>query len=160
MADHKQFFDGVFSVATSLTHWLNTGEEEDHNEAQIIKHSAYYDETEFSKLLNKKAGLTILSVNIQCLNAKFDDLEYFIDRVNITNPISVICLQECWLKDNDNVSMFNLTDYNLVSQPRSCCDHGGLMVYVHNQFKCTPINNKIMKEATGWEYLCVEIFHQ
>ena len=56
--------------------------------------------------------------------------------------------------------MFNLTDYNLVSQPRSCCGHGGLMVYVHNQFKCTPINNKIMKKATGWEYLCVEISHQ
>ena len=56
--------------------------------------------------------------------------------------------------------MFNLTDYNLVSQPRSCCGHGGLMVYVHNQFKCTPINNKIMKKATDWEYLCVEISHK
>ena len=106
--------------ATSLTHLLDTGEEEDHKEAQINKHSGYYGDTEFSKLLNKKAGLTILSINIQCVNAKFDDLESFIDRVNITNPISVICLQECWLKDNDNVSMFNLTDYNLVSQPRSC----------------------------------------
>ena len=29
------------------------------------------------------------------------------------------------------------------------------MVYVHNQFKCTPINNKIMKKATGWEHICV-----
>ena len=95
MAQHNQFLDGVFSEATSLTHLLDTGEKEDHNEAQIIKHSAYYGETEFSKLLNKKAGLTILSVNIQCVNAKFDDLESFIDRVNITNPISVICLQEC-----------------------------------------------------------------
>ena len=56
--------------------------------------------------------------------------------------------------------MFNLTDYNLVSQPRSCCGHGGLMVYVHNQFKCTPINNNITKKATDWEYLCVEISHK
>ena len=56
--------------------------------------------------------------------------------------------------------MFNQTDYNLVSQPRSYCGHGGLMVYVHKQIKCTPINNKIMKKATGWEYLCVEISHQ
>ena len=92
MAQHNQFLDGVFSEATSLTHLLDTGEKEDHNEVQIIKHSAYYSETEFSKLLNKKAGLTILSVNIQRVNAKFDDLESFIDRVNITNPISVICL--------------------------------------------------------------------
>ena len=150
MAQHNQFLDGVFSEATSLTHLLDTGEKEDHNEAQIIKHSAYYGETEFSKLLNKKAGLTIISVSIQCVNAKFDDLESFIDGVNITNPISVICLQECWLKDNNNVSMFNLTDYNLVSQPRSCCGHGGLMVYVHNQFKCTPINSRLRKrQLTG-----------
>ena len=41
------------------------------------------------------------------------------------------------IKDNDNVSMFNLTDYNLVSQPRTCCGHRRLMVYGHNQFKCT-----------------------
>ena len=47
MAQHNQFLDGVFSEATSLTHLLDTGEKEDHNEAQIIKHSAYYGETEF-----------------------------------------------------------------------------------------------------------------
>ena len=149
-----------FSEATSLTHLLETNGEEHYNEAQIIKHSAYCGETELSKLLNKKAGLTILSVNIQCVSTQFHDLESFINRVNLSNPISVICLQECWLKDTDNVSMFNLTDYNLVSLPRTCCGHGGLMIYVHNQFQCTTINHKIMKKATDWEYLCVEISHQ
>ena len=74
--------------------------------------------------------------------------------MNITNSISVICLQECWLKETDNISMFNLTDYNLVPLPRSCCGHGGLMIYVHNQFKCTPINHNINI------YLCVEISHK
>ena len=160
MTQHNQFLDGVFSEATSLTHLLDTNGEEHYNEAQIIKHSAYYGETEFSKLLNKKAGFTILSVNIQCVNTKFDDIQSFVNRVNLTNPISVICLQEYWLKDTDNVSMFNLTDYNLVSLPRTCCGHGGLMIFVHNQFQCTTINHKIMKKATDWEYLCVEVSHQ
>ena len=59
MAQHNQFLDGVFSESTSLTQLLDTVEKEDHNEAQIIKHSAYYGKTEFSKFLNKKAGLTI-----------------------------------------------------------------------------------------------------
>ena len=121
MTQHNQFLDGVFSEATSLTHLLDTNGEEHYNEAQIIKHSAYYGKTEFSKLLNKKAGLTILSVNIQCVSTKFDDLQSFINRGNLTNPISVICLPECWLKDTDNVSMFNLTDYNLVSLLRDLC---------------------------------------
>ena len=63
-------------------------------------------------------------------------------------------------KRYDNVSMFNLTDYNLVSLPKTCCGHGGLMIYVHNQFQCTTINHKIMKKTTDLEYLCVEVSHQ
>ena len=62
MTQHNQFLDGVFSEAISLTHMQDTNGEEHYNEAQIIKHSAYYGETEICKLLNKKAGLTILSV--------------------------------------------------------------------------------------------------
>ena len=160
MTQHNQFLDGVFSATTSLTHLLDTNDKEHDNEAQIIKHSAYYGETKFFKLLSKKADLTILSVNIQCINTKFDDFESFINIMNLTNSISVICLQECWLKETDNISMFNLTDYNLVSLPRSWCGHDGLMIYLHNQFKCTPINHNIIKKATDWEYLCVEISHQ
>ena len=87
MTQYNQFLDSVFSKAPSLRHLLDTNGEEYYNEAQIIKHSAYYGETEFSKLLNKKAGLTILSVNIQCVNTKFDDLQSFINMVNLTNPI-------------------------------------------------------------------------
>ena len=82
-------------------------------EAQIIKYLAYYGETEFSKLLSKKAGLTILSVNIQYINTKFNDFESVVNRMNLTNSISVICLQECWIKETDNISMLNLTDYSL-----------------------------------------------
>ena len=78
MTQHNQFLDGVFSEATSLTHLLDTNGEEHYNEAQIIKHSAYYGETKFSNLLKKKAGLTILRVNIQCVNTKLDDLESLI----------------------------------------------------------------------------------
>ena len=41
MAQHNQFLGGVFSDGVSpLTHLLDTGEEEDYNEAQIFKHSA------------------------------------------------------------------------------------------------------------------------
>ena len=35
----------------------------------------------------------------------------FVDRINVKSPINVICLQECWLKHTDNVTMFNLTGY-------------------------------------------------
>ena len=64
MTQHNQLLNGVFSEATPLTHLLDINDKEHDNEAQIIKYSAYYGETEFSKLLSKKAGLTISRVNI------------------------------------------------------------------------------------------------
>ena len=101
------FLDGVDILeATSLIHLLDTGDVDDGNEAQVLKHSAYYGENEFSKLLTNKAGYTILSINIQSIHAKFDEFEAFINRMNVTNPVSAIYLQECWLNENVDANMF------------------------------------------------------
>ena len=58
--------------------------------------------------------------------------------MNLTNPISVICLQECWLSAMDNVTMFNLDGYELFSQPNQCCAHGGLIIYVRRVSRGGP----------------------
>ena len=50
----KQFINDVdmLSAATSLTHLLDTTNTDDsNNEINIIKHSAYYGETDFSRFL-------------------------------------------------------------------------------------------------------------
>ena len=133
MAQRNQFVDGILSDKTSLIHLLDNNDAEDNSEAHVIKHSHYYGETEFSKLLVRKPGLSILSVNIQSVNAKFDEFESFVSRMNLVNPISAICLQECWLGDVDNVTMFNLENYEMLFLPKSCCRHGGLIIYVHKQ---------------------------
>ena len=87
------FIDGVdLSETTSLIYLLDTGDVDDGNEAHVLKHYVYYGENEFSKLLTNKADYTILSINIQSINAKFDEFEAFINRMNVTNPISAICL--------------------------------------------------------------------
>ena len=52
-------------------------------------------------MLGYKAGLSILSENIQSINAKFDNFLSFISRVSTYHPISAICLQECWLDKKD-----------------------------------------------------------
>ena len=36
--------------------------------------------------------------------------------------------------------MFNLKDYKLFYQTKRCCGHGGLIIYVHNQFDCNIID--------------------
>ena len=116
MVQRNQFIDGDLTDRTTLIHLLDNNDSEDNNEAHIVKHSPYYSETDFSKLLPKKDGLSILSVNIHCVNAKFDEFQAFVDRIKVKSPINVICLQECWLKHIDNVTMFNLIGYEMLHQ--------------------------------------------
>ena len=79
--------------------------------------------------------------------------------MNIINPISAICLQECWLGDADNVTMFNLDNYEVTFLPKSCCAHGGLIIYVHKQFECR-VMTEVVVQASGWKYVCVKVSHR
>ena len=158
MAQRNQFVDGILSDKTSLIHLLDNNDAEDNSEAHVIKHSHYYGETDFSKLLVKKPGLSILSVNIQSVNAKFDEFESF-SRMNLINPISAICLQECWLGEADNITMFNLENYEMLFLPKKCCEHGGLIIYVHKDFECIALT-EVKVPSSGWEYLCVKLSHR
>ena len=87
---------------TYLTHLLdrNDTEDDDNVETQIIKHSPFYGQTKFADLIKKSAGLSILDLNIQNIFSKFDELVCFIQTINIKHPISVICLNECWIHKN------------------------------------------------------------
>ena len=70
--------------------------------------------------------MSILSENIQIINAKFGKFSSFVDRVNTHSSISAILLQECWIDDSaiDSLALFNLKDYNMVYQTSRCCRHG------------------------------------
>ena len=58
------------------------------------KHSPYFSETNCINLLASNEGLTVLDLNMCNVFTKFDELELFIERVNINNPISVIIMFE------------------------------------------------------------------
>ena len=87
----------------SLIHLLNTVDTNDDNELHYIKHSAYYGENEFSKMLSNKAGISILSGNIQSIDAKYDKFSSFVDKVNNNN-------NNIYLKSNIQKS---LIDYKI-----------------------------------------------
>ena len=84
---------------------------------------------------------------------KFDELE--VHRVNAPNPISVICLNECWLNANDSLAGLNLQNYQSFFQPGDRVGHGhcGLVTYIHNQFNATDITDSITVEHTAWDYM-------
>ena len=99
---------------------------------------------------------SILSTNIQSLNSKFSELEAFVDDLSKTNfKFSVICLQEAWLTDNDDLCLFSLPGYDCISQGKHCSGKGGLVIYVDNTYISKVKLNINMHES--WEGLIVRI---
>ena len=62
-----------------------------------------------------------MSINGQSLNAKFDDLKLLLNIfTQHEQPIQIVCLQETWNEDASlpDLSLFQIHDYNLVTQDR------------------------------------------
>ncbi len=63
-----------------------TGEDENHNQSEIISHSPNY---EFDKLIStltsRKNEFSIFSTNIQSIRAKFDELKLLVEQLRNLN---------------------------------------------------------------------------
>ena len=103
------------SESTSLTHLLNrhTREDDEDVETLMIKHSPFYGQKQFADLINNNTGLSIIDLNIQNIFAKFDELVCFIETINVDHTVSAICLNECWLSDEHDLSVLHLEGYNI-----------------------------------------------
>ena len=90
-----------------LNNILHTNEF-DSVELQTTRRSSCYDLDNFDKLTcSTHKCFSILSTNIQSINAKFNELEAFVEDLGKHNfKFSVICLQETWLSDNDDLCLF------------------------------------------------------
>ena len=86
----------------SLTHLIDQLDPIHEGEVNPIQHSNYYNNEEFMGAHRQSDGkLTILNLNCQCINSKFDKIKLFLEGINNNSmPISVITLQETWA-DND-----------------------------------------------------------
>ena len=74
---------------------------------------------------------SVLSVNIQSINVKFDKLLTLITYLNENNfMFSAICIQESYLKQGQDISFFQIPGYDIINQPKVCNEHGGLITYL------------------------------
>ena len=127
----------------------------DDHDIAIVKHSSYYTTDDFTNTRLATGSLNILSLNCQSLNAKFNELQIFIEEM-CHDQFGVICLQESWLADNFEYSMFNLRNYSMIKQGKLCSEHGGLIIYVHDRYDISaPLT--LIDSVSGWGYLCIEI---
>ena len=124
---------------------------------ETISHSPYIDTTILGGYMKKFAThFTILSLNIQCLNAKFEALSLFIKDLNDNGfHFSAICLQETWLQNNDSM-LYKIPGYKSIALNASCSSHGGLMIFVADEFQFTKLN--LYECSPIWEGLFLDIF--
>ena len=158
MVKRNQFIDDDnLSELSSLTHLLERNDNDDNEETPILKHSPFYTENQFIDIITRDTGLSILDLNICNIFTKFEELELFIQRINVRNPVSVICLNECWLSQKSDVSTVHLPNYNMFYHAGQCSGHShcGLITYVHETFRSDEVH--IDQITTGWEQLTVEI---
>ena len=85
------------------------------NEARLNEHSKCYNDAEFRNVLhNTNSKISILSLNSESSNAKFDQLKIFLDNINMESPISVICIQESWAHEGIEMLQFSLPNYIMI----------------------------------------------
>ena len=99
-----------------------------------------------------------MSINCQSLNAKYDYIKLLLNVfTQHEQPIQVVCLQETWIEDASllDLSLFQIHDYNLVTQDRYASAHGGLALYMHKNWSYTvkPCENK----SLYWEEMFVTL---
>lgn len=127
------------------------------NGYSTLRHSPYLDTEKFTSFcIEKKNDLTILSLNIHSLNAKFNEFQVLLRKLKENNfEFSVICLQETWINEQRDLSQFQLDGYDFVSQHYICSSHGGLAFYINSNFmyKLLPLYT----ESTVWEGQFIEL---
>ena len=99
---------------------------------QNVEINCSYIDTDDICQKNLTNKLSILSLNIQSLAAKFDNFNSFINQLsnNNSNP-DVICLQETW--DVKDSSLFDINNYHsLELNLRSSARGGGVGIYIKN----------------------------
>ena len=135
--------------------------ESNENEVEVLEHSPYYSIDKLPKYLCfKNNNFTILSINVDGLLAKIDELTLILEILKKQNIIfDAICIQESHLDDSyqSNTACIQLEGYDCIPQGKTCGQKGGLVTYVKEEFDSIKYN--IDGISNIWEGLFVEIKH-
>jgi hypothetical protein len=137
----------------SLVDMLDNEQFMEEDEPVIFQLSNYYGNDQLIDIIKEKQHLfKIFSLNCQSLFAKMDQLKAYLEILGENNCFfDVICLQETWMEDNMDKSMFNLEGYNMISKGRDVSSHGGLAIYLRNCYEYEELCPLSVRNCE-WEY--------
>ena len=108
---------------------------------------------------NDGKEFTVLTLNIQSINAKFDNIYPVINNLSSMGLyFGAICLQETWLSSDADVSLLHIPGYKLIHQGSKCTRHGGLIIYLHEEYTYKLRN--IYTQSDIWEGLFIDVSGQ
>ena len=150
------------TVQNELNNVLKLDEDREDRERMAFIRSTYTDLDGLPSMkLTKKFSFYILSINIQSIGAKFNNLLAFLSILKENGiHIDIINLQETWLSstwlDNpENVQLYSIPGFNLFSQGKVCCAHGGLFTYVRDIYDATK--QSLYKTSKFYEAIFIDI---
>ena len=147
----------------SLTHLIEYLDPIDEGEVNPIHHSNYYNNEEFKEAHTQTdVKLSILNLNCQCINSKFDKIKLFLEGIdNNSMPISVITLQETWVDNETEMNLFILPNYTMVYDDSRLSKHGGLVTYIHNTFSFERLSDDVYNQnSTVYESMFLKIYNK
>ena len=150
------FYTNLAGSENDLNHVLSTFVDSEH-EITNFCHSQYVDISEIQSIFqNSPNEFLILTLNIQSVNAKFDNL--FPVVANLASQglyFGAICLQETWTSSDSDLSLLQLPGYQLIHQGSKCTKHGGLMIYLNVNYNYEIRN--LYTNSNIWEGLFIDI---
>ena len=151
-----QFFDDMAGTENDLNHVLSTFVDSEH-EIPNFCNSRYVDMSELQSLfINNGNEFLILTLNIQSVNAKFNNLFPVINNLASQGLyFGAICLQETWTCNDSDLSLLQLPGYQLIHQGSKCTEHGGLIIYLNESYSYKMRN--LYTSSNIWEGMFIDI---
>jgi len=113
-------------------------------------------ETLIGALKGKEFFFTVFSLNVYSLRSKFAQIEALIHLLSVENiKISAFCIQESWLRANEDLSPYQLENFHCISQESKCTPRGGLIIYLNKELKYKE--KSVVSPSNTWEGQLIEI---
>ena len=126
----------------------------EHHDTEIhtLKHSPYYSVDNLPNYLCIKNGnFTLLSINVDGLLSKIDELSALIELLHQQNIVfDVICIQESHLDNTykHDTACIQLNGYDCKPQGKTCGRKGGLVTYVKSNYESEYYNTVFQGKIT------------
>ena len=150
------FFENLTGTENDFHHVLSSFVDSEH-EIVNFRDSRYIDMSDIKSVFKQSlSNFHILSLNVQSINAKFDNLFPIINNLSASGLyFGAICLQVTWLSSNADISMFHILGYKLIHQGFRCTKDGGLIVYINEKYS-NKLRN-LYDKSDVWEGLFIDV---